>query len=336
MVHISDISWSRKIKHPKEVLSKGQEVEAVITSIDTGDRRLSLSIKELTPSSWEQFTNSHKPGDVVKGKISRFAGFGVFVELAPELEGLCHISELSDERIENPEDQFEIGQELEFKILRIEHDVEKIGLSHRAVGKDDEVSISSSSDGKSYSSQAKGGMASLGELAKLKFGGDKQAEDAPVEAKGEDAEEKVAEEIKAEVVDDEETADKSEADSVETDSNDAEVKTESEETVEADKQTEETPESKDESADKTDSDSVDDKSEVAEKIETEESKSDPSENTEVESSSDEAKSDKQDADVAETTEIKAEDGVENTETEDAKAESAEVADEDENAKEKEA
>lgn len=181
LVHVSDISWSKKVKHPKDVLKKGQEVEAVVTNIDTDGHRLSLSIKELTPSAWESYTNEHKPGDVVKGKISRFAGFGVFVELAPDLEGLCHISELSDERIENPESQFEAGQELDFKILRIEHDVEKIGLSARAVGKEDEPVV----DTKSYSSDAKGGMASLGELAKLKFG---KQEEVVEEAKAKEAE----------------------------------------------------------------------------------------------------------------------------------------------------
>ncbi|MCO6512538.1 MAG: 30S ribosomal protein S1 [Aridibacter famidurans] len=203
LVHVSDISWSKKIKHPKDVLSKGQEVEAVITNIDTDGHRLSLSMKELTPSAWEEFTNEHKPGDVIKGKISRFASFGVFVELAQDLEGLCHISELSDDRVENPEDEFSIGQELDFKILRIEHDVEKIGLSHRAVGKDDEPVV----DSRSYSSQAKSGMASLGELAKLKLGGeDSETEEAKAEeaetkaeakSKGSKAEAK-AEEPKAE------------------------------------------------------------------------------------------------------------------------------------------
>ena len=174
LVHVSDISWSKKVKHPKDILKKGQEVEAVITNIDVDGRRLSLSIKELTPSAWETFTNQHKSGDVVKGKISRFAGFGIFVELAPDLEGLCHISELSDDRVENAEDLFEVGQELDFKILRIEQDVEKIGLSARAVGREDDPIIES----KSYSSEAKGGMASLGELANLKFGGsDKAAEE---------------------------------------------------------------------------------------------------------------------------------------------------------------
>ncbi len=195
LVHVSDISWSKKIKHPKDVLSKGQEVEAVITNIDTEGHRLSLSIKELTPSAWEQFTNEHKPGDVIKGKISRFASFGVFVELASDLEGLCHISELSEDRIENPEDEFSVGQELDFKILRIEHDVEKIGLSHRAVGRDDEPVV----DSRSYTSQAKGGMASLGELANLKFGSDAEPAQAE-EAKAEEpaAEKEVAEEPAAE------------------------------------------------------------------------------------------------------------------------------------------
>ncbi|HZH34196.1 MAG TPA: 30S ribosomal protein S1 [Pyrinomonadaceae bacterium] len=164
LVHVSDISHSKKIKHPGEALKKNQEVEAVITHIDTEGRRMSLSIKDLQPSAWDSFVATHKPGDVVKGKISRFANFGVFVELAEELEGLCHISELSDERIEKPEKVFEIGQEMDFKILRIERDVEKIGLSARAVGKEDEPAI----DTKSYSSEAKGGMASLGELANLR------------------------------------------------------------------------------------------------------------------------------------------------------------------------
>jgi small subunit ribosomal protein S1 len=121
-------------------------------------------MKDLQPSTWDQFVAEHKPGDIVRGKISRFANFGVFVELGVDLEGLCHISELSDERIEKPEKVFELGQEMEFKILRIEPDVQKIGLSHRAVGKEDEPVV----DTKTYSTEAKSGMASLGELANLR------------------------------------------------------------------------------------------------------------------------------------------------------------------------
>ncbi|MBA2620604.1 MAG: 30S ribosomal protein S1, partial [Acidobacteria bacterium] len=176
LVHVSDISHSKKIKHPKDVLRRDQEVEAVVTSIDTRGRRMSLSIKELTPSAWEQFITTHKPGDVVRGKISRFAGFGVFVQLADELEGLCHISELSDERVERPEDVVAIGQEMDFKILRIEHEEQKIGLSARAVGKVSEEP-SSAADSKMYSTEAKGGMASLGELMNLKRGGKTTAEE---------------------------------------------------------------------------------------------------------------------------------------------------------------
>lgn len=182
LVHVSDISWSRKIKHPKDVLKKGQDVEAVITNIDTQGRRLSLSIKELTPSAWDAFLTTHRPGDIVRGKISRFANFGVFVELGDELEGLCHISELSDERVENPEQVVHIGQEMDFKILRIEPDVQKIGLSARAVGKETESEV----DTKVYSTEAKGGMASLAELANLKFGKEsEESKDAPEAEKAE-------------------------------------------------------------------------------------------------------------------------------------------------------
>jgi small subunit ribosomal protein S1 len=162
LVHVSDISWSKRIKHPGEVLKKGQEIDAIITSIDTENRRLSLSIKDLEPNAWERFVTAHNPGDVVKGKIARFANFGAFVELDDNLEGLCHISELSGERVEKPEDVVQLGQEMDFKILRIDPESKKIGLSARAVGRDEPVT-----DTKTYSSEVGSGMASLGELAGL-------------------------------------------------------------------------------------------------------------------------------------------------------------------------
>ena len=162
LVHVSDISWAKRIKHPGEVLKKGQEIDAVITSIDTENRRLSLSIKDLEPNAWDKFVSTHKPGDIVHGKIARFANFGAFVELDDNLEGLCHISELSEERVEKPEDVVQIGQEMDFRILRIEPESRKIGLSARAVGSDEPII-----DTKTYSSEAGGGMASLGELAGL-------------------------------------------------------------------------------------------------------------------------------------------------------------------------
>ena len=167
LVHVSDITWAKKLKHPKELLKKDQEVDAIVTNIDPRGQRLSLSMKDLTPSAWEAFVATHRPGDVVRGKVSRFTSFGVFVELGEGLEGLCHISELADERVEKPEDVVQLGQELDFKILRIENDDQKIGLSHRAVGKGDEPVV----DTRIYSTEAKGGMASLGELANIMKGG---------------------------------------------------------------------------------------------------------------------------------------------------------------------
>src|SRR5207249_3484344 len=147
-------------KHPSEVLKKGQEIDAVITSIDAENRRLSLSIKDLEPNAWDRFVTTHNPGDVVRGKIARFANFGAFVELDENLEGLCHISELSDERVAKPEDVVQLGQEMDFKILRIDAEGKKIGLSARTIGKEQPVV-----DTKVYSSEVGSGMASLGELA---------------------------------------------------------------------------------------------------------------------------------------------------------------------------
>jgi small subunit ribosomal protein S1 len=160
LVHVSDISWSRRVKHPGELLKKGQPVDAVIISIDPENRRMSLSIKELEPNAWNDFVANHKPGDVVKGKIARFASFGAFVELGDNLEGLCHISELSDDRVAKPEDAVQLGQEMEFRVLRIDTENKKIGLSARAAALEEPIS-----ETKIYTSEAGGGMASLAELA---------------------------------------------------------------------------------------------------------------------------------------------------------------------------
>lgn len=177
LVHVSDIAHTRKIKHPKDALKRDQEVEAIVRSIDTGNRRMALSIKDTAPSAWDAFVATHKAGNTVRGRISRYAGFGVFVELGNDLEGLCHISELSEDRVERPEDIGAVGQEMDFKILRIEKDTQKIALSHRAVGKEDDLPV----DTKSYSTEAKGGMASLGELMNLKRGGSTEEEESRAE-----------------------------------------------------------------------------------------------------------------------------------------------------------
>ncbi|HKQ05783.1 MAG TPA: 30S ribosomal protein S1 [Blastocatellia bacterium] len=159
LVHVSDISWTKRIKHPSDVLKKNQTVDAVITNIDLEGRRLSLSIKDLEPNAWDRFFEVHKVGDTVTGKVVRFANFGAFVEIEEGIEGLCHVSELSDGRVEKPEDAVKIGQVMPFKILKLDPAQKKIGLSARAVGKENDPE-----DVRSY--QETGGMATLGEMFK--------------------------------------------------------------------------------------------------------------------------------------------------------------------------
>jgi small subunit ribosomal protein S1 len=161
LVHVSDISWTKRIKHPSDVLKKGQQVDAVITNIDVDGRRLSLSIKDLEPNAWDRFFETHQLGVVVNGRVVRFASFGAFVEIEEGIEGLCHVSELSDERVEKPENAVKIGQVLPFKILKLDPAQKKIGLSARAVGKE-----SDPGDVRTYH-ETGGGMATLGDIANL-------------------------------------------------------------------------------------------------------------------------------------------------------------------------
>ena len=133
LVHISDLSWTKKVKHPSELLKKGDEVSAVVLSVDAENQRLSLGIKQLEPDKWEEFFSQHLVGDVISGKIVRLTAFGAFVELAEGVEGLCHVSEFDSKRIEDPESHFEAGQDLEFKVIKLNLLDRKIGLSVKAL-----------------------------------------------------------------------------------------------------------------------------------------------------------------------------------------------------------
>jgi small subunit ribosomal protein S1 len=127
------------VKHPSEVLKKGQITQAVILAIDANNRRLSLGVKQLQPDAWETFFHSHQPGDIVRGRVTRSATFGVFVELAPGVEGLCHNSEIpgAHERSKD-EPALPIGAEMDFKIIKMIEADKKIGLSVRAAAADEE------------------------------------------------------------------------------------------------------------------------------------------------------------------------------------------------------
>jgi small subunit ribosomal protein S1 len=129
LVHVSDMSWTRRIKHPSEVLKKGDDVEAIITSIDQDNRRISLSIKEFQPNDWQAFKDKHQPGDVVDGVVSRVADFGVFVQIEGMVEGLMHVSETPLARGSKPQEHYKEGDPVRARILRIEDAEMKVGLS---------------------------------------------------------------------------------------------------------------------------------------------------------------------------------------------------------------
>jgi small subunit ribosomal protein S1 len=166
LVHVSNLSWTKRVKHPSEVLKKGEKVKAVVLGVEPENRRLSLGIKQLQPDVWETFFTQHRVGDVVHGKVLRTAQFGAFVEIAEGVEGLCHVSEAAD-----PEGHaltLEQGQEHDFKIIKMNVEEKKVGLSLRAVG--EEASRSEVEDYKrpssssSSSSSSNSGTTTLGDL----------------------------------------------------------------------------------------------------------------------------------------------------------------------------
>jgi small subunit ribosomal protein S1 len=140
LVHVSDLSWTKRVKHPSEILKKGQIVQAVILNIDSSSHRLSLGIKQLQPDAWESFFQSHQVGDIVHGRVCRLASFGAFAELAEGVEGLCHFSEVPGYagRRGSEEPPLHVGQDLDFKIIKMNEAEKKIGLSLRAVTDDEE------------------------------------------------------------------------------------------------------------------------------------------------------------------------------------------------------
>ncbi len=131
MVHVSDLSWEKRINHPKEVLKVGEEVSAVVLKNDAAQRRISLGIKQAIESPYDGFMKDHPIGSVIQGKVTRFAPFGAFVELAPGLEGLIHISQIDEKRVELPEKVLQLGEEVTVKIVKAERKNQKISLSRK-------------------------------------------------------------------------------------------------------------------------------------------------------------------------------------------------------------
>jgi len=169
LLHVSDMSWTRKISHPSEVVEKGQQIECRVLSVDQDRRRIALGLKQLSEDPWaNDIPSKYEPGQVVKGKVTKITNFGVFVGLENGLEGLLHISELADHKVENPEDVVKVGEEIEVKVLRVDPDERKIGLSRKRVEwaeevEEKEAAPAAKTAGKSSSipaSELKGGVGS--------------------------------------------------------------------------------------------------------------------------------------------------------------------------------
>ena len=139
MVHVSDLSWTKKVNHPSEFLKKGDEVDAVVIDIDKANQRISLGMKQLETDPWKEIEGKFKVGDVVKGTVSKIANFGAFVELPGDIDGLVHISQISEDRVEKVKDVLKPGQEVEARVIKIDKTERRLGLSIKATGYSEEA-----------------------------------------------------------------------------------------------------------------------------------------------------------------------------------------------------
>jgi len=166
LVHISDISWTKRIKHPSELYKKGQVVQAVVLNIDKGNERFSLGIKQLTADPWDEVPHKYKPGTRVTGTVTNITDFGIFVELEEGIEGLIHVSELSKEKGGNPLSRFNVDDVIQAKVINVSRGEKKIGLSIKRLEESEEREIY-----KSYLEGRNGATSNLGEILKKEMQG---------------------------------------------------------------------------------------------------------------------------------------------------------------------
>ena len=172
LVHVSDISWTHRVKHPSELYKKGDVVEAVVLHIDVENERFSLGIKQLHPDPWETLPERYPVGSRVQGKVTKVTDFGAFVEIEPGVEGLVHVSEMREgERVENPRDVVKEGEEVAVKIIDVDGHERRIGLSIKALQAEGEEEY------QEFLASQGSATASLGDLMKDKFAGFVSEED---------------------------------------------------------------------------------------------------------------------------------------------------------------
>ncbi len=165
LLHVSDMSWTRKVSHPSEVVEKGQEIKCRVLSVDQDRRRIALGLKQLDDDPWAtSIPEKYQPGQLVKGKVTKITNFGVFIGLEDGLEGLLHISELSEDKVENPEELVKVGDELEVKVLRVDSDERKIGLSKKRVDWAEEQEEAAAKEEARLQQQADANKAAVEEL----------------------------------------------------------------------------------------------------------------------------------------------------------------------------
>ncbi len=189
MIHISDLSWTKKYGHPSEALQKGEDIKCLVLDVNEEKQRISLGIKQMTEDPWiRAIPEKYIPGHIIKGKVGKLTNFGAFVELEPDLEGLLHISELADHKIDKPQDVVKQGDEVEVKILKVDADARKIGLSlrrvqwaaeeHAADGVKREKSAGDESTGDAEASKAASAQEATEETVKAEPDGSDDAEGA--------------------------------------------------------------------------------------------------------------------------------------------------------------
>jgi small subunit ribosomal protein S1 len=138
MIHVSDLSWTRKINHPSEVIQKGDEVEAKVLEVDRENQRISIGIKQLDEDPWDQIDKLYAIGQEVTGKVTKLASFGAFIGLEQDMDGLVHISQVSEERVEKIKDHLKVGDEVTARVIKVDKTDRRIGLSIKAANYDEE------------------------------------------------------------------------------------------------------------------------------------------------------------------------------------------------------
>ena len=139
MIHVSDLSWTRKINHPSEMLKKGDDLEAVVLDIDKTNQRISLGVKQLDEDPWKEIDGRFRIGDLVKGTVSKLTNFGAFIQLQDDIDGLVHISQISEDRVEKVKDVLKVGQEVEARVIKVDKAERRIGLSVKAANYSEEA-----------------------------------------------------------------------------------------------------------------------------------------------------------------------------------------------------